>query len=150
MNDLTIGGFVMRNLEEIEKDIDKTRKQLRELYDEQKQALTRDINIDKDKYYMFYDPDDKYIKYIGKVYNYWKTSQGEYQFEVTGIQECLSDIQDGCWAGFDAMYVISVRPENIDNFLDNFSEITKEEFDNKVNDLCRNIKKWISYWLDDE
>lgn len=150
MNNLTIGGFVMRNLEEIEKDIDKTRKQLRELYDEQKQALTRDINIDKNKYYMFYDPDDKDIMYTGKVYNYWKNSQGEYQFEVTGIQECLSDIQDGCWAGFDAMYVIAIRPEKLDNFLDNFTEITKEEFDNKVNDWCRNVKKWISYWLDDE
>lgn len=150
MNNLTIGGFVMRNLEEIEKDIDKTRKQLRELYDEQKQALTLDINIDKNKYYMFYDPDDKDIMYTGKVYNYWKNSQGEYQFEVTGIQECLSDIQDGCWAGFDAMYVIAIRPEKLDNFLDNFTEITKEEFDNKVNDWCRNVKKWISYWLDDE
>ena len=150
MNDLTIGGFAMRKLEEIEKDIDKTRKQLRELYDEQKQALERDINIDKDKYYMFYDPDDNDIMYIGKVYNYWKNSQGEYQFEVTGIQECLSDIQDSCWAGFDAMYVIAVRPEKLDNFLDNFTEITKEGFDKIVNDLCRNIKKWISYWLDDE
>lgn len=150
MNNLTIGGFVMRKLEEIEKDIDKTRKQLRELYDEQKQALERDINIDKDKYYMFYDPDDNDIMYIGKVYNYWKNSQGEYQFEVTGIQECLSDIQDSCWAGFDAMYVIAVRPEKLDNFLDNFTEITKEGFDKIVNDLCRNIKKWISYWLDDE
>ena len=40
---------LLRKLEEIEKDIDETRKQLRELYDEQRQALTRDINIDKDK-----------------------------------------------------------------------------------------------------
>lgn len=149
MNNLTIGGFVMRTFEEIEKDIEQIRKQLRELYAEQKQALERDVNIDKDKYYMFYDPDDKDIMYTGKVYNYWKNSQGEYQFEVTGIQECLSDIQDGCWAGFDAMYVIVVRPEKLDNFLDNFTEITKEEFDNKVNDWYRNVMKWISYWLDD-
>lgn len=34
MNNLTIGGFVMRNLEEIKKDIEQTRKQLRELCDE--------------------------------------------------------------------------------------------------------------------
>ena len=140
----------MRKLEEIEKDIDETRKQLRELYDEQKQVLTRDININKDKYYMFYDPDDKDIMYTGKVFDYWKNSQGEYQFVVTGIQECLSDIQDSCWSGFDAMYMISVRPEKLDNFLDNFTEITKEEFDNKVNDWYKNVKKWISYWLDDE
>lgn len=150
MNDLIIGEFVMRNLEEIEKDIEQARKQLRELYDEKNQTLTRDINIDKDKYYMFYDPDDKYIKYIGKVFNYWKNSQGEYQFEVTGIQECLSDIRDGCWTGFDAMYVIYVRSENLDNFLDNFTEITKEEFDKKVSNWYKNVKKWISYWLDDE
>ena len=121
----------MRTLEEIEKDIEQTREQLRELYDEQKQALTRDINIDKGKYYMFYDPDDKYIIYVGKLFNYWRNNEGEYQFVVTGIQECLSDILDGCWAGFDAMYVISVRPEKLDNFLDNFTEITKDEFDNK-------------------
>ena len=140
----------MRTLEEIEKDIEQTREQLRELYDEQKQALTRDINIDKGKYYMFYDPDDKYIIYVGKLFNYWRNNEGEYQFVVTGIQECLSDILDGCWAGFDAMYVISVRPEKLDNFLDNFTEITKDEFDNKVNDWCSNVKKWISYWIDDE
>ena len=140
----------MRKLEEIEKEIEQTRNHLHALYEEQQKSLTRDINIDKDKYYMFYDPYDKDIMYTGKVFNYWHNSECKYQFEVTGIQECLSDIQYGCWAGFDAMYVISVRPENIDNFLDNFTEITKEEFDKKVNNLCKNIKKWIKYWLDDE
>ena len=149
MNDLTIGGFVMRTLEEIEKDIEQTREHLHALYEEQQKSLTRDISIDKDKYYMFYDPDDKDIMYTGKVFNYWKNSQGEYQFEVTGIQECLSDIMDSCWAGFDAMYVISVRPDKLDKFLDNFTEITKEEFDKKVSNWCKNVKKWIKYWLDD-
>ena len=139
----------MRTLEEIEKDIDKTRKQLHALYEEQQKSLTRDVNINKDKYYMFYDPDDKDIMYTGKVFNYWHNSECEYQFEVTGIQECLSDIQDSCWSGFDAMYVISVRPEKLDNFLDNFTEITKEEFDKKVKKWCKNVKKWISFWLDD-
>lgn len=141
MNNLTIRGFVMRTLEEIEKDIDKTRKQLQKLYDEKQKSLTCNINIDKDKYYMFYDPDDKDIMYTGKVFNYWHSSECEYQFEVMGIQECLSELRDSCWAGFDAMYVISVRPEKLDNFLDNFTEITKEEFDNKVNDWCMNVKK---------
>ena len=37
----------MRTLEEIEKDIDKTRKHLRELYDEHNQMLEREVNIDK-------------------------------------------------------------------------------------------------------
>lgn len=140
----------MRTLEEIENDIDKTRKQLHALYEEQQKSLTRDININKDKYYMFYDPDDKDIMYTGKVFNYWHNSECEYQFEVTGIQECLSDIQDSCWSGFDAMYVISVRPEKLDNFLNNFTEITKEEFDKKVKNWYKNVKKWIKYWLDDE
>lgn len=149
MNDLTIGGFVMRTLEEIEKDIEQTREHLHALYEEQQKSLTRDIDIDKDKYYMFYDPDDKDIMYTGKVFNYWHNSECEYQFEVTGIQECLSDIQDSCWSGFDAMYVISVRPEKLDKFLDNFTEITKEEFDKKVSNWCKNVKKWIKYWLDD-
>lgn len=140
----------MRTLEEIEKDIDKTRKHLRELYDEHNQMLEREVNIDKNKYYTFHSPDDEDIMYTGKVFNYWKTSKGEYQFEVTGIQECLIDIRDSCWAGFDAMYIISVCPEKLDNFLNNFTEITREEFDKKVNDLFVNIKKWSYYWLDDE
>ena len=149
MNNLTIGGFVMRKLEEIENDIKQAREQLHALYNEKQKSLTRDINIDKDKYYMFYDPNDKDIIYTGKVFN-WYSSECEYQFEVTGIQECLSDIQDSCWIGFDAMYVINVHHDNLDNFLNNFTEITKEEFDKKVNDWCKNVKKWISYWLDDE
>ena len=140
----------MRTLEEIEKEIDKTRKHLRELYDEHNLALERDVNIDKNKYYMFHSPDDKDIVYTGKVFNYWKNSQGEYQFEVTGIQECLIDIQDSCWAGFDAMYIIYVRPEKLDNFLNNFTEITKEEYNKKVSDLFVNIKKWSNYWTEDE
>lgn len=140
----------MRTLKEIEKDIEKTRKHLRELYDEHNLALERDVNIDKNKYYTFHSPDDKDIVYTGKVFNYCKNSKGEYQFEVTGIQECLIDIQDFCWAGFDAMYIISVCPEKLDNFLNNFMEITKEEFDKKVNDLCVNMKKWINYWTENE
>ena len=140
----------MRTLEEIEKDIDKTRKNLRELYDEHNQMLEREVNIDKNKYYTFHSPDDKCIVYTGKVFNYWKNSKGEYQFEVTGIQECLIDIQDSCWAGFDAMYLISVSSEQLDNFLNSFTEITKEEYKKKVSDLFVNIKKWSNYWTDDE
>ena len=140
----------MRTLEEIEKDIEKTRKHLRELYDEHNLALERDVNIDKSKYYTFHSPDDKDIVYTGKVFNYWKNSQGEYQFEVTGSQECWSDILDSCWAGFDAMYIIYVRPEKLDNFLNDFTEITKEEYNKKVSDLFVNIKKWSNYWTDDE
>lgn len=140
----------MRKLEEIEKDIKQAREHLHMLYEEKQKILTRDINIDKNKYYIFYDPDDKDIMYIGKVLNYGRNNDNKYQFKITGIQECLSDILDSCWAGFDAMYVIYVRPEKLDSFLDNFTEITKEEFDNKVNDWCRNVKKWISYWINDE
>ena len=140
----------MRTLKEIEKDIEKTRKQLRELYDEHNLALERDVNIDKNKYYTFHSPDDKDIVYTGKVFNYWKNSQGEYQFEVTGIQECLIDIQDSCWAGFDAMYLIYVRPEKLDNFLNSFTEITREKYNKKVSDLFVNIKKWSNYWTEDE
>ena len=78
--------------------------------------------------------------------NYWKNGKGEYQFDVTGIQECFSDILDSCWAGFDAMYLISVSSEQLDNFLNNFTEITKEEYNKKVSDLCVNMKKWIKKW----
>ena len=138
----------MRTLEEIEKDIDKTRKHLRELYDEHNQMLEREVNIDKNKYYTFHSPDDKDNVYTGKVFNYWKNSQGEYQFEVTGIEECFSDIQDSCWAGFDAMHIIVVYNGQLDNFLNGFTEITKEEFDKKVNDVCVNMKKWINYWIE--
>ena len=140
----------MRTLKEIEKDIEKTRKHLRELYDEHNLALERDVNIDKNKYYIFHSPIDKDIVYTGKVQNYWKNGKGEYQFDVTGIQECFSDILDSCWAGFDAMYLISVNSEQLDNFLNNFTEITKEEYNKKVSDLFVNIKKWSYYWLDDE
>ena len=35
----------MRTLKEIEKDIEKTREHLRELYDEHNLALERDVNI---------------------------------------------------------------------------------------------------------
>ena len=140
----------MRTLKEIEKDIEKTRKHLRELYDEHNLALERDVNIDKSKYYTFHSPDDKDIVYTGKVQNYWKNSKGEYRFEVTGIQECWSDILDSCWAGFDAMYLISVNSEQLDNFLNNFTEITKEEYNKKVSDLFVNIKKWSNYWTKDE
>ena len=140
----------MRTLKEIEKDIEKTRKHLRELYDEHNLTLERDVNIDKSKYYTFHSPDDKDIVYAGKVQNYWKNSKGEYRFEVTGIQECWSDILDSCWAGFNAMYLISVSSEQLDNFLNNFTEITKEEYNKKVSDLFVNIKKWSNYWIDDE
>lgn len=139
----------MRTLEEIENDIEQTLEHLHTLYNEKQKSLTRDININKNKYYVFTNPDDNDIKYIGKVYNYF-VSNGEYIFNVTGIQYCFSKYRDSCWSGFDGLYQITVRPEKLDNFLDNFTEITKEEFDNKVNDWCRNVKKWISYWLDDE
>ena len=49
----------MRTLKEIEKDIEKTRKHLQELYDEHDLALECDVNIDKSKYYTFHSPDDK-------------------------------------------------------------------------------------------
>lgn len=150
MNDLTIGGFVMRTIEEIKKDIEQTREHLHALYEEEHESLTQYINIDKDKYYVFYDPDDKDIMYTGKVLDYCHYIGCEYQFEVAGIQENLCDIQDSCWAGFDAMYVITVRPEKLNSFLDNFTEITKEEFDKKVNDWCANVKKWIGYWLSND
>lgn len=140
----------MRTLKEIEKDIEKTRKHLRELYDEHDLALERDVNIDKSKYYTFHSPDDKDIVYAGKVQNYWKNSKGEYRFVVTGIRECWSDILDSCWAGFNAMYIISVSSEQLDNFLNNFTEITKEEYNKKVSDLFVNMKKWSNYWIDDE
>lgn len=140
----------MRTLKEIEKDIEKTRKHLRELYDEHNLALERDVNIDKSKYYTFRSPNDEDIVYTGKVFNYWRNSKGEYQFEVIGIEECFSDIRDSCWAGFDAMHIIVVYNGQLDNFLDNFTEITKEEFDKKVNDVCVNMKKWINYWIGDE
>ena len=140
----------MRTLEEIEKDIEKTRKHLRELYDENNLALEREVNIDKNKYYTFHSPDDKDIVYTGKVFNYWRDSKGEYQFEVTGIEECFSDIQDSCWAGFDAMHIIVVYNGELDNFLNGFTEITKEEYNKKVSDLFVNIKKWSNYWIDDK
>ena len=140
----------MRTLKEIEKDIEKTRKHLRDLYDEHNLALERDVNIDKSKYYTFHSPDDKDIVYTGKVFNYWKNSKGEYRFEVTGIHECWSDILDSCCAGFDAMYLISVSYEQLDNFLNDFTEITKEEYNKKVSDLFVNIKKWSNYWTEDE
>ena len=139
----------MRTIKEIEKEIEKTRKHLRELYDEHNLALERDVNIDKSKYYTFHSPDDKDIVYTGKVQNYWKNSKGEYLFDVTGIHECFSDILDSCWAGFDAMYQISVSHELLDNFLNDFTEIKREEYDKKVNDLCVKINKWSNYWLDD-
>ena len=64
------------------------------------------------------------------------------------IEECFSDIQDSCWAGFDAMHIIVVYNGQLDNFLNGFTEITKEEFDKKVNDVCVNMKKWINYWIE--
>ena len=99
---------------------------------------------------MFYDPDDEDIMYTAKIFNYWRNDEGKYQFLATGIQECLSVMRASCYTGFDAMYSISVRPEKLNNFLNNFTEITREEFDNKVNDWCKNVKKWISYWIDYE
>ena len=138
----------MRTIKEIDKDIEKTRKHLRELYDEHNLALEREVNIDKNKYYTFHSPNDEDIVYTGKVFNYWRNSKGEYQFEVTGIEECFSDIQDSCWAGFDAMHSIVVYNGQLDNFLNGFTEITKEEFDKKVNDVCVNMKKWINYWIE--
>ena len=138
----------MRTIKEIDKDIEKTRKHLRELYDEHNLALERKVNIDKNKYYTFHSPNDKDIVYTGQVFNYWRDSKGEYQFEVTGIEECFSDIQDSCWAGFDAMHIIVVYNGQLDNFLNGFTEITKEEFDKKVNDVCVNMKKWINYWIE--
>ena len=138
----------MRTIKEIDKDIEKTRKRLRELYDEHNLALEREVNIDKNKYYNFHSPNDEDIVYTGKVFNYWRNSKGEYQFEVTGIEECFSDIQDSCWAGFDAMHIIVVYNGQLDNFLNGFTEITKEEFDKKVNDVCVNMKKWINYWIE--
>ena len=140
----------MRTIKEIDKDIEKTRKHLRELYDEHNLALEREVNIDKNKYYTFHSPNDEDIVYTGKVFNYWRNSKGEYQFEVTGIEECFSDIQDSCWAGFDAMHIIVVYNGQLDNFLNGFTEITKEEYNKKVSDLFVNIKKWSYYWLDDE
>lgn len=140
----------MRTLKEIEKDIEKTREHLRELYDEHNLALERDVNIDKNKYYTFHSPIDKDIVYTGKVQNYWKNDKGEYQFDVTGIQECWSDILDSCCAGFDSMYLISVSSEQLDNFLNNFTEITKEEYNKKISDLFANIKKWSNYWTENE
>ena len=138
----------MRTIKEIDKDIEKTRKHLRELYDEHNLALEREVNIDKNKYYTFHSPNDEDIVYTGKVFNYWRNSKGEYQFEVIGIEECFSDIQDSCWAGFDAMHIIVVYNGQLDKFLNNFTEITREEFDKKVNDLYVNMKKWINYWIE--
>lgn len=140
----------MRKLEEIEKDIEQASEHLHALYEEHLKSFTQDIIIDKTKYYIFYDPDDEDIMYTAKVFNYWRNNEGKYQFLVTGIQECLSDMRDSCYIGFDAMYSISVCPEKLNNFLNNFTEITKEEFDNKVDDLYISIKKWIKYWIDDE
>lgn len=140
----------MRTIKEIDKDIEKTRKHLRELYDEHNLALEREVNIDKNKYYTFHSPNDEDIVYTGKVFNYWRNSKGEYQFEVTGIEECFSDIQDSCWAGFDAMHIIVVYNGELDNFLNGFTEITKEEYNKKVSDLFVNIKKWSKYWTEDE
>ena len=48
------------------------------------------------------------------------------------------------------MYLISVSSEQLDNFLNDFTEITKEEYNNKVSDLFVNIKKWSNYWTEDE
>ena len=138
----------MRTIKEIDKDIEKTRKHLRELYDEHNLAVEREVNIDKNNYYTFHSPNDEDIVYIGKVLNYWRNSKGEYQFEVIGIEECFSDIRDSCWAGFDAMHIIVVYNGQLDNFLNNLTEITKEEFDKKVNDVCVNMKKWINYWIE--
>ena len=46
------------------------------------------------------------------------------------------------------MHIIVVYNGELDNFLNGFTEITKEEFDKKVNDVCVNMKKWINYWIE--
>lgn len=146
MNNLTIGGFVMRSLEEIKNDIEKTREQLRSLYNEERDAVTQEVNIDKKKLYKFHDADDPDIKYMGKVYDYF-ISEGEYIFNVTGVQHCFSEYRDSCWSGFDAKFVICVRPEKLDSFLKDFEELTEEEY-------AKNIFNWqietvtqLNHWL---
>lgn len=153
MKDLTMGGFVMRTLDDIKNDIESTRERLHELYAEEQRVATKDIKLDDTKYYMFHDPDDDEITYYGKIYHYWMTRDGEYIFHVTGIQENITEISDSCWASFDACYQISVRSNKLDNFIKNIHEITEDEFEHRLFNWFHSIQKSLKYWFnlkDDE
>lgn len=147
LNNLTIGGFVMRNLEEIRTDIEKTREQLRDLYKEERDATRKRIDLDTSKLYIFKDPEDNDIEYCGKIYDYWFYSDGEYIFDTTGLQRCFCDIRDSCWSSFDGKYQIMVRPEKLDEFLRNIREITEEEFSNYILEWQLETNKWLTYWI---
>lgn len=151
IKDLTIGGFVMRKLEEIERDIRETRDKLHKLYEEQRQLAVKDISIDVNKLYTFRDPADSDVVYFGKIYDYWvDLSDGEYMFNVTGFQKCHSEYRDSCWSSFDAKYQLSIRPDRLKDFMDTFVELTPEQFENEFTTWLEETKKWLDYWLSDE
>ena len=137
----------MRSLETIQKEIKETRERLHELYVEKQEAASQDINIDKTKLYKFHDADDPDIKYIGKVYDYFMDSDGEYIFNITGVQHSFSEYRDSCWSSFDAKYALYIQPDKLDEFLKGFEEISEEEFANSILEWQFETSKQLMYWL---
>lgn len=138
----------MRTIEDIEKDIEQTREHLHQLYAEQNEFNKTEIDCEKGKFYLFKDPDDESIEYCGKLIDYgYEKYDNEYWFNVCGIQKCFSEYQDSCWSGFDALYVIYVKAEKLEKFLDNFVEITQEEFEKNFDKWVIDTRKWMKYFI---
>ena len=142
MNDLTIRGFVMRTYQEIEKEIAETRKHLSDLFKEQREVTDSAINIEKNKLYCFKDPFDKDIEYCGVIYDYW-FHENSMIVQLCGVQKCLSDIQDSCWASFDVDHEISIHRDHIDKFIKNITEITRDEFIGYVDEWKQQVTEYL-------
>ena len=149
MKDLTIGGFVMNEIDKIQEQIDEHRKEIRRLNEIIQTEKTKDF-YDKielnEKFYRFtYD----YIDYYGIITNFrYIESDDEYVMSLCGFGGEFLDVADGNWFTYDAAHFFYIKPNDLYKFIKTFIEISREEFDNRLKCALDAVAADLDEWID--
>lgn len=154
----------MRNIDDINKDIENCRNRLHNLYVERDELNMSKIDpqkYDKHKLYKFRFPvfdgmwDSE--EFVGVIKNiFFSNSEQKYLVEFCGLQNNLThDYQefiDNQWASFDADIQREVREDMIEKFIDGLQEISYDEFkeyyDNVfLSAMADRTRYWVEYYM---
>ena len=154
----------MRNIDEIEKDLEACRGELHKLLVERKEYRLSKINSLKyisHRIYKFQFPifEDKWAdgEFVGIIKDIWFSEESRcYYVEFCGLINNLchdsQEFADCQWGSFDGDIQREVREDQIKRFIDNLQELSLEEFwkyyDNVfLDNMKERTKYWVEYYL---
>ena len=151
----------MRNINDINKDIENCRNRLHNLCAERDEYRRTKINpllYNPFKIYKFRFPvyEDEWgeEEFVGIIKNIWfSETEGAYEVEFCGLVSNLihdsQEFSDCQWGIFDAAIQREVREDQIKRFIGNLQEMSYEEFKEYYdNTFLSNMADRVKYWFD--